>query len=714
MNKIYSLALAAIGFLFVQGAAAQTKESLEANYDVATTLDFSTNTYSTDPSITLGEKTGTKAYETGNKKQQELYHVTAPEELAGHLAFQGVGSKGWAMRSSKGGLWCYNANRSAAVLNLKKDQVVAFNCTQSPSKVITLTDGNGNPDGPFTYTLDSDNNAYYATMTADGQVGFCGARSVGYISSIVIYSPKAGVEFSSYTIKYVNEEGTEIADARTASAMAGAAADITATDKNPITKDGIKYIYTSDDSEGKTVASDGSTVVTVKFHAAKQVSYALHALNANGDTIKANITTGTDYEDETAHAAFPEYINVDGTLYETAKQDKGYYISIKLEGEKVEKTVTYNATETTGVVYLAEGEDISGLTPVTSANSGIRSSNGGAAYASEDTYLTSLPAGKYKLSAVIFDASKSPNSNWYFIAGTDTVAKFNATTVNYQAFTSDEFTVTKDSPLYFAKGGSNIMGLDLVYVVKTGDYTAPEEKAATVAELKALESGTDVTFTATDVYVTCASQSSMTSYIQDNTGAIALDYQLGSMLVDLGYADGKKLSGTLYCQYTVSNGLPTLTIADKTGESTGIAFTDGAATPAETSAADYAKDENLCKLIVVKNARMSGSAADGMTLTQGEATATVYDVFNTLAEDYTAPDSVLSVTGIVTKNWEGTIVIAPYGENAIVAYEATPTGISDVSSVKPASDAIYTLSGVKVGKATKGLYIIGGKKVVVK
>lgn len=43
------------------------------------------------------------------------------------------------------------------------------------------------------------------------------------------------------------------------------------------------------------------------------------------------------------------------------------------------------------------------------------------------------------------------------------------------------------------------------------------------------------------------------------------------------------------------------------------------------------------------------------------------------------------------------------------------TGISSVTSEKFAQDdAIYTLQGVRVAKATKGIYIINGKKVVVK
>lgn len=700
MKKIYSLALAVMGFLFSQGAMAQTKEYLETNYEVTTTLDFSTKTYSSDPSITLGDKTGTTAWETGNKKQQELYHVTAPEELVGKIAFQGVaGSKGWAMRSSKGGLWCYNANRSAAVLDLKANQVVAFYCTQSPSNVMTLTDGDGNPDGPFTYSLDADNNAYYATMTADGQVGFCGAKSKGYISSIVVYTPKAGAEFVTYTIKYVDEEGNEIATSSTGSGMVGAQASLSSDDKNSIwTADSVKYIYVSDDSESQTVAADGTTVVTVKFRKAEVVSFKLDAFADDG-TWKETLLEGTSYEDETLNLAFPEYIEHDGTLYETAKQNKGYYIDVLMVGTTVETSIEYAKTDITDVVYLEEGEDIEGLTPVTSANSAIRSSNGSAAYAAEaDVQLTTLPAGKYQLGAVIFDANKSPNTDWNFIAGTDTVFTFNVTTVNYQAGTSEEFTVTQDNtPVYFAKAGNVNSGLDLVYIVKTGDYEAPEIVANSIAELKALPSGTDVTFKATDVYVSCASNMSYTHYLQDATGGIVMDMNL-TMALSGGafeqYGDSAKFSGTLACQY-VNEGTPTLTISETTGEKTSLEFSKGILSPKVLTVAEAKNKSNTAieqTLVMVKNAKIisvdpNDSYATDMYLIQGTDTIGFSDPFFTQGWEFTAPTTLTdvdAVAGILVNDENlGIRTIYAYTDSALVygAGEA-PVEIEGLAGLK--------------------------------
>ena len=157
-------------------------------------LDFTTATYATNPTIELdlSAKVG-RAYETGNARQQDIYVATAPAEIAGKLAFQAVsngvsGTKGWWIRSDKGGLWTWNANRSAAVLNMKAGAKVVFTCTQDAANVMTLTNGDGEPDGPFTYVKSEDGKQYICTMTEDGNIGFCGAKSVGYIASIEIFT----------------------------------------------------------------------------------------------------------------------------------------------------------------------------------------------------------------------------------------------------------------------------------------------------------------------------------------------------------------------------------------------------------------------------------------------------------------------------------------------------------------------------------------------
>ena len=205
-------------------------------YTIIKTMDFSKTTYPKDVEMTLSTTQCGTAWETGNKLQQKIFEVATPEDLKGYLALQGVkGSKnGWWLRSTQGGLYSYGASRSGAVLNLKKDYIVAFNCTQDAAKVITLNNSDGNPDGPFTYEKSENTKTYYATLTADGQVGFCGNKTVGYISSIVIYAP--GTVVIQPTASYTAVNGKS----------------------RTVTFSGVNLAYNTDGSDTYTLFKDGA------------------------------------------------------------------------------------------------------------------------------------------------------------------------------------------------------------------------------------------------------------------------------------------------------------------------------------------------------------------------------------------------------------------------------------------------------------------------
>ena len=179
-------------------------------------------------------------------------------------------------------------------------------------------------------------------------------------------------------------------------------------------------------------------------------------------------TTGTAEKDATVKVPFREYNTYEGKLYKKSQISKEFNYSFKLTADNQEENLTYS--EVAGVedvVFLSEGEDIQGLTPITTGNTAIRSSNSAAAYAAEgDVEIVKLPAGTYKIVAVIYDSSKTPNSHWIFKAGNEQVADLNCTTVNIQELSSEEFTLEAETAISMAQGGSASMGLDLIYIVK--------------------------------------------------------------------------------------------------------------------------------------------------------------------------------------------------------------------------------------------------------
>ena len=446
------------------------------------------NDYTLVKSITWGDGTNIAgsgscaytAYETGNKKQQSLTLLTAPEDAVGWIAMQawtdGSG-KGWWNRSDKG-LYCVSAGRSACVYgdDLTTGWLVVFECSQTASNVITLTNASGEPDGTFSYVASEDGKSYFCTITAaeNAYIGFCGNKNAGFINKISVYKPNKAVVPTTYTVKYQDMSGNALKDSVKYDAIVGASISLSDADKANITVSETTYVYDSDDTEGVTVAENGATVVIVKFHAAANFNYTVNEVC--GET-NARVTNGTSYETANVKLGYRKYNAVNGQLYKKDAVNKEFNYSFKLTQDNQVENIAYTLVEgTNNVVFCAEGEDIEGLTPITEGNTTIRSSNSSSAFAPADTKITTLAPGKYKIHAAIYDCATSPNSDWTFMVGAIQAASFNCTTVNIQEFDSQEFAIGRETDLVMLKAGSSSRGLDAIYILKTGDVT-PDEAA---------------------------------------------------------------------------------------------------------------------------------------------------------------------------------------------------------------------------------------------
>ena len=459
--------VAAMGFCSTNAMAADP--DLANDYTLVRSITFSGDTV-----ITLGTSAiAYTAYETGNAKQQQLYDCTAPESASGWIAFQGTGSKGWLNRTGYG-LWCYNATRSAAVYEptLTTGYLVIFTCTQDPSKVITLTNASGDPDGTFSYVKSEDSKSYICTINAkeNAYVGFCGVKTVGYITNISVYKPNKTVVEAKYKVAYVDGDNNVLKDTVEYNGIAGNNVSLSEADKANISYEGNTYLYSSDNSADVTIAEDGSSVATVTFRKAANFTYTVKEVYGN---VVLRETTGTSYESASVTVPYRKYNTYEGKLYTKGATDKEYNHKFKLTADNQVETLSYDEVAgVENVVFLTEGEDIEGMTACTTANTAIRSSNSSSAYASEDVKIANLDNGTYKMHAVIYDASKEPNSNWKFYLNDATqteAGNFTCTTVNLEEFES-EFAVKSSTDLMFSAAGSASMGIDMIYIVKTGKY----------------------------------------------------------------------------------------------------------------------------------------------------------------------------------------------------------------------------------------------------
>lgn len=305
------------------------------------------------------------------------------------------------------------------------------------------------------------------------QPGSCGAMAIDNLEALV---ENAVAQSYAYTVKYMCD-GAEIKDAASLSDTEGSAIALSAGDKSPIWFGDQKYIYESDDSEGKTVTSDGNTVVTVNFR--KALSYFYTISSTNG----ATLASALGVEGETVVAAYPRYELDEGNLYMASATNKEYRKTILLDEPDKNLEIAYNANKE-NVVFYSEAEFIEGLTESQYGNVAVRASNANAAYATGDTKITSLPAGKYILYAGVFSSAKSPNFVINFKAG-DFEYAAPVTNVNASEVASEEFTLNAETDLMLLpEGMGNNNLLDYIYIQQTGEVV-PDMIEEVAAEKKA-------------------------------------------------------------------------------------------------------------------------------------------------------------------------------------------------------------------------------------
>lgn len=263
MKRLFTFLLGIVALALPKSVLAADPDL--SGYTLIKAMDFTSATYSEETYFTLGDKVGT-AWMNGNKKQSDVFNVTSPAELDGYLALQaaydGGTGKGWYIRPDKGGMYCINADRCGAVTNLKEGYIVVFTCNDDADNVMTLVNGEGNPDGPFTYVKSEDTKSFYCTMTADGNVGFDGKKNIGYISSISIYAPGTVVVQPTGKITAVN--GT----------------------KRTVTFTGANLAYNTDGSDTYTETNQN----TLELEVTETTTY--YVVSTNGDQ-KSDVLTFT-------------------------------------------------------------------------------------------------------------------------------------------------------------------------------------------------------------------------------------------------------------------------------------------------------------------------------------------------------------------------------------------------------------------------------------
>lgn len=734
-----------------------------SNYTIIKTLDFKTP-YDTDTYITLNTSSqqGT-AYETNNKQQQKIYDVATPEDLAGYLAFQAVHSggtsKGWWIRSTQGGLYSIYAPRSGAVLNCKKGYVVAFNCTQAASNVMTLTNKDGEPDGSFTYEASEDTKSYYATMTEDGQIGFCGNSNKGYISSIVIYAPgivviqptaaytavdgvKRTVKFTGANLAYNTDGGTNYTPFKDAEGNNVNTAEVTVSETTTYYVVSTKGEEKSEPLKFTIEAGTELSLATPTYSIATMgtgftKTYSVACDNSN---VLLKPTAKLSYSfAPSADGATATDVEFDGTIKAT---EAGVYTVTASAAGYTSTTLTIDNTKE---YELTKTIDFTALTADNlSKNWKLKATGGSLPGTSSQwpAYYKDVTADEY-----YYDFTSETASSTDIIEGLDIefnkngktpklytgfgfmypvyqqTAEGEDNTENKVAITSGNVAVANGTAdqvavyTYINQYGKNgtktsVLAGDEDFALnrfsdmltKVEVYSPKAEAQETVitkfSDLYDLEDGTDVTIKTTDAVFAICNNNTWPPFatLQDATAAIKLSNDMISTLTGVGFAVGNKIIGTIYAKYVIEDGTPTLEIADSTEKSN--ITTEGElvdVTPVEMTIAEAKQKKNLSKYVEIKKAKMWADEDDINLyyISQGTETMQVYDQFWGLYTGFVAPDTIEYIKGIIVL-LDGKYTIYPYGDDAVPVLAFEAENIAALAKAEEESLVKLTLKNAKI------------------
>ena len=247
------------------------------------------------------------------------------------------------------------------------------------------------------------------------------------------------------------------------------------------------------------------------------------------------------------------------------------------------------------------------------------------------------------------------------------------------------------------------------------DHPSPAPiEVNSIAELNKLgeeNEGATIKLKLTDAQITVADASMSSAIIEDKTGAFNAQYffaeAVGTEMLKDEFKQGAVLNGYLYAKYSYGS----IEVCENTANSD-ITTTEAPVVPTEADFAEVLKAENNFRLYEFKNITVNKNESDKFQLVKGDAKAEIADGTHSLDESMMA--NVESVVGYFR-------IAGDDAEFTLLSYKtATPDGISALE-VAAKNAAVYNLNGAKVlgaGESVKGLakgiYVVGGKKIVVK
>ncbi len=721
-----------------------------ANYNVVKTYDFAAMGNVT---LTKGSSSIGKIWNAANNNNANVYRLT--NDGLESIAVQDVlsSNKGWSIKKDQGLYEGGGAGRCAAICDIKAGWIVEFyhNSTNLFYTRNNQDDDTDKDNGLKKISLVEESNHHVFQAQTDGMIGFELVRD-HYVSKIVIYTSEAPktVSFAKgdalgeapaslsvyegttvklpinqslykegYTLTGWNDGTTTYAPGQTI------AAPTTNTEFSPVFTANVQSIY--DNPVANTITWNFSSKVAI-INCQYKVGYYVQQVTVNGETIDVPMIMDTTNGKMNNSNRTDDWIQSNGGTKLTIPAAKGMTIVInsyyefgrpednkgnaltktKIAGSEDytlssgNKTATYTYNGTAKTIDIEVGGDVGYLSTIV------------ASYP-----VTTIPGPTDPVSSEITEIATITSNG----TASSTVTPTGTTAI----ITTSGNTNSNDLGSYaFGLKLESSSGIITIALPDNAKNASVELlSSATASKLKLNDVSTDVTFTgdATNGYTTTIdiddSNAGSSFTIKKDSGSpviyrIKLVYNLGTVSLTLTTTDNMAGWRAFYDAsngYTV-DGNTTVYIATAKDAST-VTLSSISDIPAGTP-------------VILK----TSSSADSHKMTLTKATTTSSDATGNLLSASTAGQNLNSgniyrlgygVDGVGFYPWStasataGIVYInTTAGARSIKLVFDDETSIQTMSAGQKQPELIYDLQGRRVAQPTKGLYIVNGKKVVIK
>lgn len=407
------------------------------------------------------------------------------------------------------------------------------------------------------------------------------------------------------------------------------------------------------DYEGSFTVAGADKEVSFTMTAKAVYNYTVKGVDGSENDL-GTVSSGSAYEGDVTYY-YPEFVLDGTTLYYKASNGGNPYWGATgtLDADNKVFTVTYGGEAIENVVFYKEAEEMDGFTPKTTNNATIRCSQGTGGIVSGEVKLTTLEAGKYKIFGQVWGTTGLTVGVKAY--GVDVWTQ--ASTGSLTSSTSEEFSIYGTTDLYvYTTGGTDNRMLDLIYIVKTGE-------APTSAPVAIIDASGWATYVA----------------------PAALDFSgVEGLTAYTATCDGSKV---------------TLTPVEDVQAGTAVVL-KGAAKSYDVP-------------VIASSETAKGDLKASVTAIAYNAEATSDYYYLALNGESKAQFTKLTSGSIAAGKAYLEIAKGEGARNLAIVIAGETTGIKAIETAK-AANGIFNINGQRIAAPQKGLYIVNGKKVVIK